>query len=204
MSSLIVVCPQCLTWVEPHSERCTECGVAVDVDAPDPDAQMLAQRVGEALLELGPIRLDRSGWPQLGHLVATTEGLLFLPDFLPRPNGAIEPRVDESQPSVSWLTDLSRAWWSRLRSPTPSADPVAVETSIPTIANTLEAAVPAFQRLFESPGGMFVARSSMRRLLARWNHLKIERSPSRSVTLRPVSGGMSLGDLERQLRERML
>lgn len=195
MSSLIVVCPHCLTWAEPQADRCTECGVAVDVDAPDPDEATLAQRLGEPLLELGPVRLDRPGWPSRGHLVATSEGLLFLPDFISRPNGAIEPRVEEPVSAGWWTAPLSPTWWwpspSRVASTKPASGTGADSAPHP----------PPFQRLLDSPGGLFVARASVRRLLARWNHLQIERRLARSVTLRPVPRGAPVGELLRQLRE---
>ena len=196
MSSLIVVCPHCLTWAEPHADRCTECGVVVDVDAPDPDAESLALRLGEPLLELGPVRLDRRGWPSLGRLVATTEGLLFLPEFVRRPNGAIEPRLDEPDHSASWPARLGRSWWwpqrSQLTTPAKSAPAADADDTVSR---------PIHQRLLDTPGGLFVARASVRRLLARWNHLQIERHPARSVTLRPVPRGAAVGELLKQLRE---
>ena len=187
MSSLIVVCSHCLTWAEPQADRCTECGVAVDIDAPDPDAESLAWRLGEPLLELGPVRLDRRGWPSLGRLVATSEGLLFLPDFVPRPNGAIEPRIKEADNMAG------RSWW-------PVWSQCAATKFAPAADTDDTASLPLFQRLFDAPGGLFVARPSVRRLLARWNHLLVERRPARSVTLRPVPHGAPVGELLRQLR----
>ena len=195
MSSLIVVCPQCLTWAEPHADRCTECGVAVDVDAPDPDEETLALRLGEPLRELGPIRLDRSGWPSLGHLVVTSEGLLFLPDFLARPNGAIEPLIGEPIDSHTWSAPLSLSWWW------PQRSSVTHAKTGPDDAENANRSLSLFQRLLDAPGGLFVARDSVHRLLARWNHLQIERRPARSVTLRPVPRGVTVGELLRQLRE---
>ncbi len=198
MSSLIVLCPQCLTWAEPQADRCTECGVVVDVDAPDPDGESLSLRLGETLRELGPIRLDRSGWPSLGRLVATSAGLLFLPELRARPNGAIEPCAGEPDSAAGWAAPLSLSWWWPQRTPASSFHPtrsvsadVAEETASP----------PLFQRLLDAPGGLFVARASVGRLLARWNHLQIERRPARSVTFRPAPRGATVGELLKQLRE---
>jgi len=196
MSSLIVLCSQCLTWGEPHADRCTECGVAVDIDAPDPDEQSLALRLGEPLRELGPVRLDRSGWPSLGHLVATSEGLLFLPDFLARPNGAIEPLADEPDSNNKWTAPLRPSWWWPLRSTDSSfTHSMSASAAHETMSR------PLFQRLLDAPGGLFVERASVRRLLARWNRLQIERRLARSVTLRPAPHGTSVGELTKQLRE---
>lgn len=195
MSSLIVVCPHCLTWVEPHADRCTECGVAVDMDARDPDDATLARMLGEPLLELGPVRLDRRGWPSLGRLVATTEGLLFLPEFVRRPNGAIEPRLDEPDNTTNRSARLVCSWWWFRQSQLTSAKPVPIAAVDDTVSR------PIHQRLLDAPGGLFVARASVRRLLARWNHLQIERRPARSVTLWPVPRGAAAGELLKQLRE---
>lgn len=192
--SLIVVCTHCLTWVEPHADRCTECGVIVDVDAPDLDDETLAARLGEPLAELGPVRLERRGWPSLGRLIATSEGILFLPDHAQRQNGALEPRRDEPLRRASWFTRLTE-WWQSPRLPAVSAMPVAGRTSDPTSMSA------ASQWLFEAPGGLFVRRSSVRRTLARWNHLKIERQPLRSVVLAPAAPGDTVKQLLSRLHD---
>lgn len=192
--SLIVVCCHCLTWVEPHADRCTECGVIVDVDAPDLDDDLLAARLGEPLAELGPVRLERRGWPSLGRLIATSEGILFLPDHDQRQNGALEPRRDEPLRRASWFTRLIE-WWQSPRLPAVTVMPVARRTSDQHSVST------ASQRLFEAPGGLFVQRSSVRRSLSRWNHLKIERQPLRSVLLAPVAPGDTVKQLLSRLHE---
>ena len=192
--SLIVVCTHCLTWVEPHADRCTECGVIVDVDAPDLDEETLAARLGEPLAELGPVRLERRGWPSLGRLIATSEGILFLPDHDPRQNGALEPRRDEPIRGASWFRRLTQ-WWQSPRLTAVTAMPIARRTSDQHSVST------ASQRLFEAPGGLFVRRSSVRRTLSRWNHLKIERQPLRSVVLTPVTPGDTAKQLLSRLRE---
>lgn len=192
--SLIVVCTHCLTWVEPHADRCTECGVIVDVDAPDLDDETLAARLGEPLAELGPVRLERRGWPSLGRLIATSEGILFLPDHDQRQNGALEPRRDEPLSRASWFTRLTR-WWPSARLPAVSAKPVARRGNDPT-------SMPAAsQWLFEAPGSVFVRRSSVRRTLSRWNHLKIERQPLRSVVLAPAAPGDTVKQLLSRLHD---
>ena len=192
--SLIVVCTHCLTWVEPHADRCTECGAIVDVDAPDLDDETLAARLGEPLAELGPVRLERRGWPSLGRLVATSEGILFLPDHAQRQNGALEPRHDEPLRRASWFTWLTE-WWQSPRLPAVSATPIAGRTREHNSVST------ASQWLFEAPGGLFVRRSSVRRTLLRWNHLKIERQPQRSVVLAPAAPGDTVKQLLSRLHE---
>ena len=192
--SLIVVCSHCLTWVEPHADRCTECGVIVDVDAPDPDAETLATRLGELVVDLGPARLERRGWPSLGRLIATSEGVLFLPDHALRPNGAIEPCHDDPVRAVSWFARIA-GWWRR-------GNPPAVTVALATqpgfdLPNQLHVA----QRLLDAPGGLFVRRASVRRTLARWNHLQIERQPTRSVILAPALRDDTVSQLLSRLRD---
>ncbi len=190
--SLIVVCTHCLTWVEPHADRCTECGAIVDVDAPDLDDETLAARLGQPLAELGPVRLERRGWPSLGRLIATSEGVLFLPDHDQRQNGALEPRRDEPIRRASWFARLAQRWRSA-RLPAVTAVPIAGRTSGHHPVSS------ASQWLFEAPGSLFVRRSSIRRTFSRWNHLKIERQPLRSVVLAPVAPG----DTVKQLLSRL-
>jgi len=192
--SLIVVCTHCLTWIEPHADRCTECGVIVDVDAPDLDDETLAARLGEPLAELGPVRLERRGWPSLGRLITTSEGILFLPDHDQRQNGALEPRRDEPIRRATWFDQLTQ-WWQSARQPAVTAMPFAWRTSDQRSVFT------ASQWLFEAPGGLFVRRSSVRRTLARWNHLKIERQPLRSVVLAPAAPGDTVRQLLSRLHE---
>ncbi|MBC8116778.1 MAG: hypothetical protein H7062_20475, partial [Candidatus Saccharimonas sp.] len=143
----------------------------------------------------GPIRMNRRGWPSFGQLVATSEGLLFLPDFIARPNGAIEPRSEEPESAGRWTAPLSPSWWWPLSSRVASTRPV-------TFSGTDSAMPPPpFQRLLDAPGGLFVQRTSVRRLVAFWNHLHIERRPARRVTLHSVPRGVGVGELLRQLRE---
>jgi len=191
LMSLIVVCSHCLTWVEPHADRCTECGVIVDVDAPDLDAETLATRLGEPLADLGPARLERRGWPSLGRLIATSEGVLFLPDHALRPNGAIEPCQAAAVRGVSWLAWITSGW---RRGNSPAV--IVLPATCP--ACDLSEQLQVSERLLNAPGGLFIRRSSVRRTRARWNHLKIERPPNRSVILTPAQQH----DTVRQLRNR--
>lgn len=194
MSSLIVVCPHCLTWAEPHSERCTECGLAIDMDAPDPDEHELLQRLGEPVADLGPIRIDRLGWPDFGHLLATSEGLMFLPQFSVRPNGALEPMTVDHPTSTARKIHRGSWWWPNRSRATSSGESAASDDTIAQEASTV-------QRLFDSPGALFVARSSIQKVQVNWTHIRIDRRPARSVTLRSVPSGLSLHDLLKRLRE---
>lgn len=182
MSSLIVLCPQCLTWVEPHAQSCTECGSTVNADDPDPPHAELARRLGSHLQGLGPIKLLRKGWPVCGRLVGTTEGLLFVPQFVKQSNGSLEAVADEAPSRSSRVAGVLH-WWSL----PPWRRPMDVE--VPRVT-----AEPADSRslvdlLLDSPGAVFIRRDTIQRLTIRWNRAQIERRPARSVTLAQVPGG---------------
>ena len=189
MSSLIVVCPHCLTWVEPSADCCTECGVAVDVDAPD--AKEVTLRLGESLMELGPVRLERRDWPSLGTLVGTTEGLLFVPQLKSRSNGAVETIDGDSHAAASWLA-IWLASWRRVT--------VVSSSPAPSMENSAGLR-PAHEMLFDSPGALFVQRTSIRRALIQWGCLRLVRPPSKSVTFTPISTSQTIRQLMRPLGE---
>lgn len=190
MSSLIVVCPHCLTWAEPHADCCTECGVAVDVDAPDAEDATLTQRLGEPLAELGPVRLERHGWPSLGTLVGTTEGLLFIPRLKSRPNGAIEAIDEDSLAAASWLAIWLASW---LRAPAGSSSP---STRPDDDSSGLRS---SRELLFDSPGALFVQRTTIHRALIQWGCLRLLRPPSKSITFAPASTCQTIRQLMRPL-----
>lgn len=177
MSSLIVLCPHCLTWVEPHAQCCTECGGGANADDNDPEIDSLITRLGTRLLDLGPIKLLRRGWPTCGQLLATTEGLLFVPRFTVHPNGALEATTDESPGSSNRVAQLFH-WWSLppWRRPVDEAAPINPDATPTPIQ-------PVLDLLLDSPGGFFIQRASIQRISVRWGRVHVERPPSRSVTL---------------------
>ena len=190
MSSLIVVCSHCLTWAEPQADCCTECGVVVDIDAPDAEDARLTQRLGEPLVELGLVRLERRGWPSLGTLVGTTEGLLFVPRLKSRPNGAIEAIDEDSRAAASSLAIWLSSW---RRFPAASSSP---STQPGEDSSGLR---PPREMLFDSPGALFVQRTTIRRALIQWGCLRLVRPPSKSVTFAPVSTSYTIRQLMRPL-----
>src|ERR1700677_747051 len=101
MQNLVIFCQSCLTWVEPFSDQCPECGVEVQLDRPDPDLKDLEEKLGRQLTVVGPIRVERQGLPSYGHLVGTTRGVLFLPRLHRRVNGAWEGVTSQRLPG----------WW---------------------------------------------------------------------------------------------
>jgi hypothetical protein len=194
MSSLIVLCPHCLTWIEIHAQCCTECGTSVTIEDPDPDNDTLTQRLGERLSDAGPVKLIRRGWPNFGRLLATTEGLLFIPQFSVQPNGALEAVTTEAPRASQRVANLFH-WWSLplWRRPVDQS-PVRPEAApLPSAS--------AVDLLFDSPGALFIQRTSIKRIVVRWGRVQIERPPSRSVSLVQVSSGSPPRDALRQLIE---
>lgn len=195
MSSLIVLCPQCLTWIETHGECCTECGTAISVDDRDPTDEVLAERLGERLLDLGPVKLLRRGWPGCGRMLVTTQGLLYLPQFTIQANGALEAATDNLPSPANRVNHLFH-WWSlpAWRRPVDADGPhsPAIET-IPL--------QPPPELLINSPGAFFIRRDSIQRIHVRWGRAQIERRPMRTVTLDQASGGPHPRDLLRPLAE---
>ena len=90
MQNLLVFCRYCFTWVEPHSQMCPECSAEIVLDDHDLDRDVLSEILGKPLSVLGCVRIDRPGLPNLGELIGTTEGVLFLPRLHRRLNGAWE------------------------------------------------------------------------------------------------------------------
>ena len=195
MSSLIVLCSHCLTWIEPHAQSCTECGVTVNVDDSDPAREELAARVGDRLRELGLVKLLRRGWPSCGRLVATTEGLLFVPQFIAQPNGSLEAVADEVPGGSTRVASLLH-WWSLPPWRSPQEETAIVDTDSAT-----EPSRPPLEMLLDSPGAFFMGRDTIQRITIRWGRAQIERRPSRSVTLSQAPGGPLPKDALRLLIE---
>lgn len=194
MPSLIVLCPHCLTWIEIHADSCPECGGAVCVEDPDPSDELLAQRLGDPLVDLGPMLLARRGWPGQGQLLATSEGLLFVPRFTRRPNGALEALTEGFLNPSSRVANLFH-WWSL----PPWRRPISENESLPPVT-PLKRGTP-IEELMNSPGGLFVARQAIRRIIVRRGRIQVERQPSRSVTFSQMSGYTDPGDALKQLMD---
>ena len=193
MSSLIVLCPHCLTWIEPHAQSCTECGCTVNVDDPDPDNDALASRIGDILRELGPVKLLRRGWPGCGRWIGTTEGLLFVPQFTKQTNGSLEAVTDDAPENSSRVASVLH-WWSL----PPWRRPVDVDT--PTAGSTgIDDSRSPLELLLDSPGAFFIRRDAIQRVTVRWGRVQIERRPARSVALVQVPGGPSPRDSLKQM-----
>ena len=180
MQNLIVFCQYCVTWVEPFSTLCPECGAEVQLDQPDPDISDLTMRLGRQLMVLGPVCVERHGLPNYGYLIGTTQGILFLPRLHRRINGAWEGVTSQRLPGWwPFRGDMkSPRFLSWLRKPfiarhvDNQSEPV-MEQDSGSLAS----------RLMDSPGAFFVEHRTIQVLAGRRRTVKIERPPLRSVTL---------------------
>ena len=77
----LVLCQQCLFWVEPIAEQCPQCDYPIDLRAADPTIEELAAAIGPLIAALGPVRLSRATLPDRGQLYATGGGLFFVPQL---------------------------------------------------------------------------------------------------------------------------
>lgn len=182
MQNLIVFCPQCLSWVEPHAELCPDCGLIVTLDQPDPDQESLARTIGTPLMFLGPVRIERPRLPNYGDLLGTTQGFLFVPRLHRRLNGAWEGVMSNRVPG--WWPFRGESSANRfldwLRRPAGSrlSDSKEAETADPSrLSGSLS------ERLMESPGGFFVERRFVRAITCRRKTVKLERVPFRNISL---------------------
>jgi len=191
MTSLIVLCPHCLTWIETHAQCCTECGGGVDTDDTDLSPEIVDKRLGEWLLDLGGVKLLRRGWPNFGRLVATTEGLLFVPQLIEQANGALEAALEGALAGPERVRSLIH-WWSL---------PVW-RRPLETYPHDEMATLPQQslrELLYNSPGAFYIGRDSISRITVRWGRVQIERRPSRMVSMTPVPAGGKLRDSLRSL-----
>jgi hypothetical protein len=194
MASLIVVCPQCLTWIEIQSDCCPECATSLSVEDVDPPVELISQRMGARLRDLGALKLLRRGWPENGQLIATTEGLLFVPHLVVRKNGALEPVAEEAPLRASRVSGLFQ-WWSL----PPWRRSIEDQQSHPSSHSPENLSLPGL--LFDSPGAFFIVRTTIQRIVARWGRVQIDRPPSRSVSLTQAQGSDSPRELLRPLVE---
>jgi hypothetical protein len=80
----LVLCQQCLAWVEPLGEQCPQCDYPIDLRAPDPSFEERATAIGPLVGPIGPVRISRAALPDRGMLYATVNGLFFVPESFER------------------------------------------------------------------------------------------------------------------------
>lgn len=172
----VLLCPQCLGWILSSRDTCPECAARVQLEAPDPDWQTIGTTLGTWRFWLGEVRLDRRRLPERGNLHVTSEGIVFLPDFVSRLPGAVTPIVAPTSGTLSHV-------WQRIRGPirppamTPGMPQSALSTHIPPTDTSL---VDVYQ---DSPGGLFIPFRVIRGLQAKFRWVHILRTSMRSVSL---------------------
>jgi len=180
MQNLIVLCQSCVTWIEPHSEMCPECGADVILDQPDPDRELLTELLGKPVIVLGPVSVERRGLPNYGFLIGTTGGLLFLPRLNRRLNGAWEALSSRNMPGWwPFRGDLtSPRFFKWLRRPfvvanDDSPSDSAIDQNTESLAD----------RLLDSPGAFYIDRRMIRAISGRRRTINVDRGSMRSLTL---------------------
>ena len=171
----IVICHGCWSWVLGTGTTCPECHQYLDVGQPDPPEPQFALEFGEYVSRLGTVKLERRQLPDMGSLVGTSAGLLFVPFLTVLPDGGLSAPERLSR-GTSW----SRwRWWGSTSASGPSFQALA--------QNRLEPAAPELVRAFlDSPGAIFVPRSHLLRLEVRGNGWSLARTlgPTLQLTFR--------------------
>ena len=180
MQNLIVLCHRCFTWGETHSDLCPECGADVCLELPDLDRDRMAEILGRPLVVIGPLQVDRQGLPNYGYLIGTTEGVLFLPRLHRRTNGAWEGMTSQRLPSWwPFRGDHSSPrflnWLQRPFGGAAHSEMISKKFSVQEIDSLVD-------RLMDSPGAFFVGLRDIHSITARWQRVKLDRMPARSIT----------------------
>ena len=181
MQNLVVLCSCCISWIEPCAEVCPECGAAVLLDHPDLDQDELNELLGSPLLPLGLVSIERTNLPNMGLLVGTTRGVMFLPQLHRRINGAWEGVTTHRPPgwwpfrneagSAGFLNWLRRPWGMK------------TEMSAKATAGADLDPVSLSDRLMDSPGAFFIQRRLIRSVAIRRRTIKFDRTPLRIMTI---------------------
>jgi hypothetical protein len=80
----LILCHQCLSWVEPLGRQCPQCDFPLDARLPDPSPDKLSAVMGQLVRCIGDVRIARAPLPECGSLYETTHGLFFVPHRLER------------------------------------------------------------------------------------------------------------------------
>ncbi len=165
----LILCHDCLAWVEAERHLCPDCGGEFEPFQHDPSPEQLEESFGKHVARLGEVRIIRTGRPDWGVLDATTNGLCFLP-YIESPTPHVWRAVMAvSRPSKGWksLTPYFRpATGQKLAvQPTPVAVPVPSSTS------------DLVAQFMARPGSLFVSADAIRKLEQRGEEISIDRRP---------------------------
>jgi hypothetical protein len=177
----IVLCHDCWSWVPHAGATCPVCHHPIELSRPDPPVARLALLLGEALVRLGGIELDRRELPRVGSLLGTTTGLLFLPQFETLPDGALLAAERRGPTTRGWTM------WPFRRREAPTfgrqfaAAMVRDSAEGPAVTTGSEES-PLADSFLDAPGAWFVPREQVVRIHVRGRIWSLSRG--RGPTLR--------------------
>lgn len=194
-----LLCHECYSWVEPENERCPECDHSLDSAAPDPPLEFLAADIGTILFRIGEASVRRKMLPDRGMVYATTNGLYFLPHRLEH----VTHLIEEDSPGSSLLWSLASLVWTPLilvapflksRQVTPKQTPVLRPHYL-----TREESQQLPELLMQNPGVFFVPQKSIRLVIRKRSHWRIERLQGQTLKLTPIGNRQRFHDRMNEL-----
>ena len=188
----LLLCPECCQWREPTEGRCPVCAGTLDIAIPDPSLETLADEIGDLQGLLGEAELSRAVLPKQGQLLATTNGLLFVPNESRVIVFTNDDRTDAAA-RRSRLDRLVVRWWTRLS----RREPVARFTCEHRASGLSTNDRIALAELLRSdPGVLFWSRgriASWRRQHGRWELLRPDdRGWPEEISMRDRDGDRAL------------
>ncbi len=183
----LVLCQQCLSWVEPIAEQCPQCDYPIDLRTGDPTLDEIAAAIGSLIAPIGPVRLSRTALPDRGQLYATGGGLFFVPQFAEQ----IRLVSTEDAPrSRSTTRALLRAPLQLLRSGVAIGayrSPMRVDVlqqELPLLGPSEGHRLP--QILMDHPGAFFFARRAIRTIRQTFAGWAIGRPNNLMLRIKPL------------------
>jgi hypothetical protein len=183
----LVLCQQCLSWVEPIAEQCPQCDYPIDLRTGDPTIEELAAAIGPLIAVLGPVRLSRATLPDRGQLYATGGGLFFVPQFAEQIRMV---SADSSPRSRSTTRALLRAPLQLLRGGVALGayrSPMRVEVSrheLPVLGPDDGHRLPLL--LMDHPGAFFFGRRSIRTIRQTFAGWAVGRPNNLMLRIKPL------------------
>lgn len=184
----LLLCPECCQWREPLEGCCSVCLGALDLSIPDPSLDTIADEIGDLQGLLGEANVPRGDFPKRGRLLATTNGLLFVP----HESRVIRFGNTDPAKSVMRSSRLAR-WWSRLTGCKP-ADRFACEIRADKLVTGDRIALAELLR--NDPGVLFWSRGAIATWRRQHGHWELLRPDARwwpeRISMRDRNGDRAL------------
>jgi hypothetical protein len=187
----LVLCQQCLSWVEPIAEQCAQCDYPIDLRTADPTTEELAAAIGPLISRIGPARISRTALPGQGFLYATTGGLFFVPRSVERVRLVSAEQFPRSLRSMFFnmlrtprrflRRGVAHGTWGGYRSP------MRVEISThesPLLGTDDGDRLPRL--LMDNPGACFFSRKSLRAIRHTFSGWALVRPNNFTLRVRPL------------------